>query len=796
MPQIHRLIIILILNILITVKSGFSQEQYTQTIRGTIVDKQTQTTLAGATVILLKFDGLQATTQIGTVTDENGNFRLESISIGRQGIRVSYIGYNTITLKNLLLSSGKELILKIELEEKVITTQEIIVKAYSNKAQPINKMATVSARSFTVEETNRYAASYGDPARMVANYAGVMSTSNNRNDIVIRGNSPMGLLWRLDGIEILNPSHFAALGTTGGPITILNSNLLTNSDFFTGAFPAEYGNTLAGVFDLKMRSGNNEKREHWAQIGWNGLEFGAEGPFSAKSKASYLITYRYSLLHIINAVGIDVGTVPEYQDLTFKINTQKTKYGKFILFGIGGLSHIDMFDIDKDREDWTYENSGENLSNGSDIGFLGLSHLYFLNKKTRLKTNLSILGSRVSTKIDTFSFSNITPFTWAGEESSEVKYSFSTHLKKKFNAKNNISAGFIFDIYNINYADSIYKQGKYRKDTDIKENMSLIQSYVQWQHKFTDNFLANTGVHYQQLTYNNTFAVEPRLGLKWNIVENQSISLGFGMHSQVQPRMLYFVQTPLPGNTYIETNNELDFTRSNQAVLGYDYLFNENLRLKFEVYYQSLYDIPVQQKKPAYSLINTGADYFIQREDSLINQGTGENYGIELTFEKFFSNNYYFLITTSLFESKYKGYDNIERNTAFNGNYVVNILGGYEFKIGAHGLMSFGLKATWAGGKPYIPFDVEETLAKGEGILDWDKAYQTKRNDYKRINLRIGLKRNRPKFNIEYAVDLQYGTKSTSFTDIYPERIDVSTGKIKKYYKTGFIPMMTWRIQF
>lgn len=143
-------------------------------------------------------------------------------------------------------------------------------------------MATVSARSFTVEETSRYAGSLNDPSRMAANYAGVSSTSDARNDIIIRGNSPLGVLWRLNGMEIPNPNHFGSLGTTGGPVSILNNNLLDKSDFLTGAFPAEYGNALAGVFDLQMRSGNNEKTEFLGQVGFNGFELGAEGPIGKK----------------------------------------------------------------------------------------------------------------------------------------------------------------------------------------------------------------------------------------------------------------------------------------------------------------------------------------------------------------------------------------------------------------------------------------------------------------------------------------------------------------------------------
>ncbi|MBN2682283.1 MAG: carboxypeptidase-like regulatory domain-containing protein, partial [Bacteroidales bacterium] len=259
------------------VLSGFaalSQQNYSQTIRGKVVDKHSQNPLPGAQIVLLNSEPLK-----GTVSDGNGDFIIKEVAVGRHNLQVSFLGYCTIKLNNVSLSSGKELILNIELEEQVITTETVEIKANRRKDETINKMAVVSARSFSVEETERFAGSLGDPSRMVANYAGVMSVSDSRNDIVIRGNSPAGLLWRLEEIEIPNPNHFGAAGTTGGPVSMLNNNLLTNSDFFTGAFPAEYGNAMSGVFDLKMRAGNNQQSEYLGQIGFNGFELGAEGPF-------------------------------------------------------------------------------------------------------------------------------------------------------------------------------------------------------------------------------------------------------------------------------------------------------------------------------------------------------------------------------------------------------------------------------------------------------------------------------------------------------------------------------------
>ena len=773
---------------LVSVFSVSGQDDFTQTIKGIVVDKNSQSSLPGANIILLNSDPL-----VGTVTDINGEFLINNVPIGRQGLKVSFVGFQTLELTNLIISSAKEFFIKVELEENIISTKEVTIIAKNQKDQPLNPMALVSARSFTVEETNKYAGSYGDPARMVANYAGVVSTRDNRNDIVIRGNSSMGLQYRLDGIEIANPNHFSALATTGGPVTVLNTNLLTNSDFLTGAFPAEYGNALAGVFDLKLRNGNTDKREYWAQLGFNGLEVGTEGPISKKSGSSYLAAYRYSFIDILERMGVNFKETAQYQDLTFKVNFPTKKMGSFSIFGIGGISKIKILDSKLDQNEWTFPTHGEDVNTGSSIGTFGVSNHYFINETTRLKTSISIVGSVVDTRIDTFSVSDTNHFLWAGERSSEIKYAISTSLSKKIDIKNSMSVGVFYDLYDINYADSSFHHGDYRIDTDTRKMFSLLRGYAQWQHKFSNLFETYLGLHYQYLFLNSTSSLEPRAGLKWNINTNQTINFGIGLHSQMQPRMMYFVQSVNPEG---ELNNmNMGLSKSLHLILGYNCLISEYLRFKAEAYYQYLYNIPVSKDIPQYSILNEGTEYYVDRQTNLVNKGTGNNYGIELTFEKFIHKNYFFLFTTSLFESDYKGYDGIKRSTSFNGNYVLNAVGGYELPLGKKKtrVLIFGLRFTWAGGRPYVPYDQNATREQHEVLYNWDDAYNQRYDDYTRASFRLGMRRNEKKFGIEFAIDLQY---RANYTYVYLYRIDVVTGDIYKTYKMGFYPSGNWRINF
>jgi hypothetical protein len=765
-----------------------------QTVRGTVVDKQTKWPLIGATVFILN----QKPT-IGATTDMNGEFALENVPLGRQSIQITYVGYEPMLINNLQVTSGKELVLNLELEEKVYSAKEVVITAKNDKSGAINKMATVSTRSFSIEETNKYAGSLGDPARMAANFAGVATVSDSRNDIIIRGNSPMGLLWRLDGIEIPNPNHFGALGTTGGPVSMLNNNLLTNSDFFTGAFPAEYSNANAGAFDLRMRNGNNQKREYIGQIGFNGFELGAEGPFSKNSRASYLVNYRYSapaLFDELNFSSSQGSSIPYYQDLSFKINVPGIKYGSLSLFGIMGKSYIKLYDTEKDSTEFSYGLNGTNTLFGSETAVSGLKHLYFFNETTSIKTILSFSYLRSYTDIDSISKTNQDSlYPWLRSDLKEYKYSISTHLNKKLNSKNNLTFGVYYDLFQVDLLDTLweYDYQSFIKASDVEADLSLVRAYGQWQHKFTEVFSLYTGLNFMYLALNDHNVVEPRLGLKYQLAERHTLSMGAGLHSQMQPKQTYFAKTRLDDGSYIETNNNLDFTKSRHLVLGYDWQISNNFRLKAETYYQSLYDVPVSPNEDYFSMLNEGSYFAITNIDSLENKGKGENYGVELTLEKFLSNGYYFLFTASVFDSKYTGYDGKWRNTAFNTNYVFNILAGYEYEINEKMILTANIKTVWSGGKRYTPINELRSIADEETVYYNNRTFELKHDDYFKTDLRFSFKMNGKRITQEWAIDLK---NITNRQNVFMQSYDPKEGEIHTDYQEGFLPMFLYRIHF
>ncbi|MEM6842507.1 MAG: TonB-dependent receptor [Bacteroidota bacterium] len=795
MKKLFFVLILIFAWISIFVSSLYAQDPATQTIRGQIVDAQSDFPLTGVNVIVLDTDPM-----IGTATDMEGYYTLENVPIGRQALQVSFIGYAARTIPNVIVTTGKQVVLDVSLEESVLMGEEIVITAASDKTATNNELATVSSRSFNLEETGRYAGSRNDPARMAANFAGVAANNDDRNDIIIRGNSPAGLLWRMEGINIPNPSHYGSLSATGGPVSMLNYNVLDKSDFLTGAFPAEYGNALAGVFDLQLRRGNTEKREFLGQIGFNGFEVGVEGPFSNKSKASYIANYRYSTLGVFQALGVNFGTgaaTPEYQDLTFKVDVPTKNAGRFTVFGIGGVSSIDLLGSEEDLEadaDNLYGNENEDNYVNYRTGIIGLSHLYYFNPTTSYK--LSLAASRQEDRFysDSLSISDRTPVPNEEADFFNNRYSAHLMLNKKFSARNNVTVGVITDLYDFDLTNRRIVPGDERTLRNNDGQSLLTQVYAQWQHRFNDRLTLNTGINYQNFEVSSSNSVQPRAGLQYRVNDRQTIGLAYGRHSQIQPLETYFTQTVLSNGNVVESNRNMDFTHSQHYVLSYDYSLTSNLRLKVETYYQNIDGAPVESELSSFSMLNAGADFAPVDEVFLVNEGEGRNYGLEFTLERFYNQGYYFLFTTSLYNSEYRGSDDVWRSTAFNGGYITNLLGGKEFKIGRkNNTLNLDLRLTASGGNRYTPIDFERSAELGFEVRQDDLAFSESFDDYFRADVKISYRINAKRMTHEFGVDLQNITnRQNEFARIYNPR----TNSVQTQYQIGLFPVPQYRITF
>jgi hypothetical protein len=527
-----------------------------------------------------------------------------------------------------------------------------------------------------------------------------------------------------------------------------------------------------------------------------GLEFGAEGPISKNSKASYLINYRYSILDLVKKFGINFGTgaaVPAYQDLSVKINIPTEHLGTFSLFGLGGKSKIKFSDEQKDN---FYSGDGESLDYQTSMAIIGLSNTYFFTPRTSGKATISWSGSTESViKDDVLKDKNgaITIRPDYRNNSFQNRLAFSYVLNQKLNPKNSFVAGFTYNQFHLNYIDSNRTEGsKFITLRNFKGDAGFVQGYGNWQTRPSDKLTINAGIYYQQLLLNNTYAIEPRAGLRYNLSNNQSLSFGIGRNSQLQVLQLYF-NNKAENGSYSETNRNLDMTRSDQVVLGYERNLGTKTRLKLETYYQSLSNIPVDKKPSNYSVLNIGADFGMNDKTDLQNTGTGRNYGAEMTIERTFSNGYYYLATVSVFDSKYKGSNGIEHNTAFNGNYTINLLAGKEFQVSKKMVLSFDTKITSAGGKRFTPIDFEASKKAQSVVFFTDRAYESNYKDYFRADFKITLRRNGKNIMQEWFVDLQ---NVSNTQNIFEQTYKPTTNQLTTTNQLGFFPNINYRIQF
>ena len=754
---------------------GYSQK-LTQTIRGKVIDQESQAPVLGASVLILGTDPV-----LGSSTDMEGSFVIKDVPVGRHTLRISSIGYEEAAIPELMVGSGKEIVLTIRMQESFTQLNEIVVTAEPEKGQALNDMATVSARSFTVEETQRYAASINDPARMVLSFAGVSSSDDGSNEIVVRGNSPRGVLWRIEGVEVPNPNHFGEEGSAGGGVSMMSANMMDASDFYTGAFPAEYGNAFSGVFDINFRKGNNEKREYAAQVGLMGVDFAAEGPFSKNYKGSYLVNYRYSTLGILKEIGVgglDFG-VPVFQDLSYKIHLPTEKAGTFNIWGIGGLSNQEFDD----------EEEGEGFDFRYDMGVTGLSHRVMLSDKTYLESILSVSKSK-----NGFKFYETEEQLLVTDEFLKTNLRGSWLLNHKVNAKNTFRAGFIagqeqYDLLK-KYSDADTSVTR----VDASGNTQLYQAFGQWKTRLSENLTLNAGLHSMLLALNNNYSIEPRMGLRWAVSPTQAINAGFGVHSKMEPLVIYFSQYKNQGMP----NKDLEFMKALHYVLGYENAFLPDWMLKAEVYYQQLKNVPIagagtdDPEWKGYSTINYNGGFVNQ---PLVNEGSGENYGIDMTIEKFFTNNYYLTLTGSVYESKYTGRDGIKRDTRFNGNFNANLLFGKEFNVGRNDNNIFGvnIRTLTSGGRRWTPVLLDASIEAGEAVYDWSRRYQEREGIYFRTDLRFSYRRNKPNSATIWSLDIQ---NATNHKNIWAKEYNSSDQETETVYQMGLIPVLNYRIEF
>ena len=665
--------------------------QTTQTVRGQVCDVASGEPMIGVTITV------ENGTTMATVSDSDGNFVINNVPVGRHSVRASYIGYEPVLLKEQLVSSGKELVLNLRMRESISKLGEVVIKPRVNKQQPLNEMAQVGARMFSVEEATRYAGGMADPARTASMFAGV-ATGGATNGISIHGNSPQMLLWRVEGVEVPNPNHFAEITEAGGGVfTSLNGTVLANSDFLTGAMPAEFGNALSGAFDMKMRVGNNTKFEHAVQVGTLGVDFASEGPLGKGSKASYLVNYRYSFLEIakkLHAINMENETL-DYQDLSFKINMPTTKAGTFALWFTGLIDNYE--NKVPDVSDWeTLWDSNDSWSRQRNCA-TGLTHTYRFKNGGSLHSSVAFTGAYRKLGVNNYDEQmNQTP--GMDGRNSQWNVIISTQHQHKFSSRYTMQNGFEHQHLEFNtWLDWIHETGGplYRV-YESEGNTGLTRLYTNHKVALSRRLSTVIGMNVMWFNLNNQWLMEPRVSVQYKTSPSSTLSLAYALNSRKESTDTYFV-TMADKNPH----ENLGLTRSHHISASFAQRLGENAMLKIEPYWQWLFDVPVEQGT-TYSILNH-RNFFQDR--ALTNEGAGRNYGIDLTLERYLKDGFYGMLTATLFKSEYRDAQGDWHHSRHDRGYITNILGGKEWMVGKSKKNVFGLngRLTLMGGDRYTP---------------------------------------------------------------------------------------------
>lgn len=778
--------LVCLLSFVLLVKVNLSAQELIQTIKGKIVDNELQIALPGADIIIIGSNPL-----IGATTNLDGYFRLENVPLGRYNLQISFIGYETSLISALEVGSGKEIVLNIGLKESSENLDEVLLNTYQDKKEPINSMAIISSRQINMEEAHRFAGGFDDPSRLASSYAGVAENMNS-NGIVIRGNSPKGLQWRMEGLEISNPSHFANMTSFGGGgLTALSSQMLATSDFYTSAFPAEFGNALSGVFDLRLRSGNRDKREHTVQVGLMGIDISSEGPFKKGNESTYLFNYRYALFGLLEPILPENAGLIKYQDFNFKTNLPTQNAGAFSIWGIASTDYSGTR-ITKDPEDWEYEEDREIADGDTYMGALGLTHKILIGERSLLNSSMALSGNGLKWNIEKqdehqniHPYNNIENYSW--------KYSLSTYLNHKFSPKHTNRTGVTVNL--INYDFLIQEASDFTNSlistVDDKGNSELIQAFSQSRFDLSEKVKINAGFHAQYFTLNNQYVIEPRLGISWKLNPSQTLSFGYGNHSRLEELFIYLGQQKSSGEI-IQPNKNLDFTKSHHLVLGYDRKINKNLNIRAEAYYQRLYSVPVIPNT-SHSLINLDQNWFIN--ETLTNDGTGNNYGLDITLERYMNNGYYYMFTSSIFSSKYIGGDDVIRDSRYNKSYVFNFLGGKEWKVGKRKNNTIGIngKLSLLGGDRISPVNEEATHLAKEVIYDDSRAFEDSKPNVHYFHFTMNYKKNKKEHSSTWSFQILNALGSPEF---FGYKYNLKHNTIDKDQQTILLPNISYKIDF
>ncbi|WP_281616170.1 TonB-dependent receptor [Flammeovirga sp. SubArs3] len=751
MKRLTLLFFILLLN-----QTSFGQ---TFSIQGKVIDKVSQQPIIGAAIQIE-----DSSPVVGGITDEEGVFVISNLKLGRYTILIQSIGYKNIRQTEVLVSGEGKNQINFEMEEQVTTLDNITISATNDK-DASNVMSVVSNRSFTIEESNRFAGGLSDPSRVAYNFAGVTFSAPQDNGVVIRGNSPTSVLWRVNDIDVSGAAHFGGGNLAGaGLISIYSANVLRGTDFFTGAFPSEYSNSTSGVFDINFRKGNTEEHHHSVQLGILGVDLASEGPINKEKGSSYLINYRHGFIGYIGKLS--GGTAPNFQDLSFNLSFPSKNKGQLNIWGIGGLSDIETpykkYVHEVDDEDPTdiklkyREYDQDFLDKDIDFGMgaLGANYLLPLGSSSVLSTSVGVTTNLYKNNTlyfeqdaDTLNTGILHPHEQQQNIESKVTFAstFTTNITNRLINKTGIRTDVIQSDGYAYKVDTLMGDLKNRYEGNLQAYNA--NAFTQFKYQLFHNVSVNAGVAVTKFELVDEVSLEPRFGIQYNPSENITLGAAYGRHSKREELKVYSFINP---NT--QKVNDMKLSKSDHYVGSVKINLSKNIRLTTEVYYQELFDVPVLQGT-SYSFANYTTMW--EANAPIVNTGTGINKGIDITLERSMVNGYYYMLTGSLYDSKYTDDLGVTRNTLFNRNYMATITAGKEFVVKGKNLLGVNINATYLGGIPLTPYDEAASHQQQKVVYKENELYTVKGQDEIWMNFGITYKIPKKKTIRTWGLDMQ-----------------------------------------
>ena len=779
------------------------QSAVAQTIKGSVTDAITGEALIGAAVKVAELK------DAGGITNIDGEFSITITQPGRYTIETSYMGYEPSVLKEVLVAGAKDVVLDITLRESSTDMNEVVIKPRVNKESTVNPTALVGGMMLSMEEASRYAGGYNDPARLVTAFAGVAGQGDG-NGISVHGNAPQFMQYRLEGVEIFSPNHFADLYSAGfGMVSALNSNVITNSDFFVSTFNSSYNNALSGVFDVRMRTGNNSKFEDGIQVGSVGIEWTSEGPISKKNNSSFIFNYRYGFSTIARKLKLidTYGSQYDFQDLSFKLNFPTKKAGTFSAFALGFIDK--SWDVELDIKDIHSIYDASDQEGSLYNALLGASHkIHFDNKWTwRTTAAYNMQHNKVDMEYWGLNFdANHKPIGFEGKDypfsylkQNEDRAVFNTELSKQINPRWLLQLGgeYSHRFFDLNFrtAENVYEPVSPTPYYATKDNTGLASIFWSNLWKPADNLSFNIGLSGSYFLLSKDFSIEPRASMKWEPGKRHSISLGYGLHSMIEKLDAYFFRNA-DGTM---ANKDLGLSKAHHLLTTYMYKFTDNLNLRFNAYYQYGFDTPVGINGSTFCTVNRLFNYI---EEPLVNEGNTRNYGADITLEHYMSRGFYGQVNGSLFKSEYRGLDKKWRNQLYDRGYMVKVLGGKEWMIGKRkqDVFNVSVKYTLQGGLRHTPIDVDAMRANvAAGIINdqpiykEDEAMTLQFDPTSILDLTVSYKINRK--NVGHTIAFE-GVNILQHETPYAVHYDLGTGQLRVDKSGISLPNIYYRIDF